>query len=103
MHSFDRKREPIEEICRAAKLEMDLEVQLQSIVEEWSEQVLSFQLNEARNIQLLDVAFAEHLIGEHCEACGLYLPCTSSQDHVGHESALAPESEPEPELITFRL
>ena len=42
---------------------MDLEVQLQSIVEEWSEQVLSFQLNEARNIQLLDVAFAEHLIG----------------------------------------
>ena len=61
---FDRKRQPIEEICRAAKLEMDLEVQLQSIVEEWSEQILSFQLNEARNIQLLDVALAEHLIGE---------------------------------------
>lgn len=42
---------------------MDLEVQLQGIVEEWSEQILSFELQESRNIQLLDVAFAEHLIG----------------------------------------
>lgn len=64
LQSFDRKQQPIDEICRAAKLEMDLEVQLQRIVEEWSEQILSFQLNEARNIQLLDVSFAEHLIGE---------------------------------------
>ena len=70
LQSFDKKRrQPIEEICRAAKLEMDLEVQLQNIVEEWSEQILSFQLNEARNIQLLEVAFAEYLI---CECSGAY-------------------------------
>ena len=53
----------VEEICRCARREMALEEQMQGIVEEWTEQILSFHLDERRRLHLLDVPFTEHLLG----------------------------------------
>ncbi len=59
---YHRHQEEIEEICRCASKEQELEVKLRITEEEWTEQVLTFQKYKDRGPIYLEKDNSEHLL-----------------------------------------
>ena len=57
-----RHKSEIEEICRGASRELELEIKMRMTEEEWTEQVLAFEPYKRRGPIYLDKAFTERLL-----------------------------------------
>ena len=59
---FLRHKTEIEEICRGASRELELEIKMRMTEEEWTEQVLAFEPYKRRGPIYLDKVFTERLL-----------------------------------------
>ena len=59
---FELYANQIEDICKAAKKEQELEIKMKSIEEEWNEQVLSFSSYKDYGEIIFDKTYTERLL-----------------------------------------
>lgn len=82
MNSVFRHRPEIEEICRSASRELELEVKLRMTEEEWTEQVLNFEPFKKRGPMYLDKTSTERLLEQLEDAQALLAQMLTSR-YVG--------------------
>ncbi len=64
--SLDKYQNEISAICFSAQKELELEIKMRSIEEEWTEQILNFEPYKDYGLVLLEKRYVEHLL-EHLE------------------------------------
>ena len=74
-----RHRNAIEEICKSASRELELEVKLRMTEEEWTEQVLNFEPYKRRGPMYLDKASTERLLEQLEDAQALLAQMLTSR------------------------
>ena len=74
-----RNRAEMEEICRSASRELELEIKLRMTEEEWTEQVLNFKHYKKRGPMFLDKTFTERLLEQLEDAQALLAQMLTSR------------------------
>ena len=69
----------MEEICRSASRELELEIKLRMTEEEWTEQVLNFEHYKKRGPMFLDKTFTERLLEQLEDAQALLAQMLTSR------------------------
>ena len=82
---FLRHKTEIEEICRGASRELELEIKMRMTEEEWTEQVLAFEPYKRRGPIYLDKVFTERLLEQLEDAQALLANMLTSR-YAGLES-----------------
>ncbi|XP_059166583.1 dynein axonemal heavy chain 8-like [Physella acuta] len=77
-----KHRSEVEEICRGASRELELEIKMRVTEEEWTEQVLNFEHYKKRGPMFLDKAFTERLL-EQLEDAEALLAMMLTSRYIG--------------------
>lgn len=64
--NLDKFRSEISAVCFSAQKELELEIKMRTIEEEWTEQILNFEPYKEYGFVILEKRYVEHLL-EHLE------------------------------------